>query len=347
MTRVRTLAGQLGFWLALGLIPTAAGVLVAGFVLESQPPAIPDAAASTGPTPELTSVALATLPPTPAPTRHPAARTEAASAVHDGSLYLFGGRGAGGGALESVAAFDAATWTHFPPMPEPRLGAAAVAMDDGTLLVFGGLDNDGAPTDSTFILDPGGAEWSAGPPMPYPQAFPAVARVDGRAYLFGGSNHDHGDGVLAFDTVAETWTVAAPMPISVSHAAAAVVDGAVYVFGGRTGEAGDPTAAAHRYDPDAMGWTRLADMPLVGAHQTATVVDGLVWVIGGTAEDDSPRYPRYPGVQSYQPETDAWTIAPDPVRPGLSWHAALPLRDGRIIVVADGYAALTVSTADE
>ncbi|MGH2427640.1 MAG: Kelch repeat-containing protein [Candidatus Limnocylindria bacterium] len=344
MTRVRTLAGQLTFWLALALIPAAAGALVVGFVLESQPPAMPDEATSTGATPTQISAAPPPTPPsTPRPTPHPAARSEAASATHDGRLHLFGGRGAGGQALASVVTFEGTTWTHLPPMPEAAFGAAAVALDDGTLLVFGGLDDDGDPTDSTLILEPGGAEWSTGPPMPHPQAFPAVARVDGRVFLFGGSNHDYGDGVLVFDAGDETWSSAVPMPISVSHAAAAVVDGVVFLFGGRPREEAEPTPEVYRYDPDAMSWARVADMPLTGNFQTATVVDGLVWVIGGTAEPAD----RYPGVQSYDPATDTWAVTSDRLVPGLSWHAALALRDGGIIVIAEGYGARTVSTAGQ
>jgi hypothetical protein len=100
----------------------------------------------------------------------PLARTEAATAVVGGRLYLFGGFIAGLETSSQVDVYDPAadTWTAGPPLPEPRAGGG-LAVAQGRLHYFGGFkpDRDTVCTDHWSLpLDKADGAWSRSWPPP-------------------------------------------------------------------------------------------------------------------------------------------------------------------------------------
>ena len=117
----------------------------------------------------------------------PAARTEAALAILNGTAYLTGGLGPDGAATDTVwtIGLDPATskLTTWQPLvdaakkeiklPAPRAGAAAIAVADG-IVVAGGRGPDGKATStvwkSTLDAKTGLGAFVAQPPLPHPIA---------------------------------------------------------------------------------------------------------------------------------------------------------------------------------
>lgn len=302
-------------WL-LAVAPLVAAVAIGAAVLTLFPGAAPETATTT-PSPE----PLATGSPTPAgrpratphapePTPHPATRRGMAWSVRDGTLYMVGGTSGAVGTSSrpttSTVAFDGMLWHELPPIPAPRTGAALGALSDGTLVLAGGRV-DGVTVDATLLLEPDAAEWAAGPPMPYPQAFAAYAVGGDRLYLFGGTEPGRSGGALAFDRATSTWTELAPMPSGVSRAAAVPHGDALYVTGG-LGDDGAPRADILRYDPAADAWVAFAPAPQAAASHAAVVVGERLWLLG----TGSFRAAGFGPIPVYDLATGAWTLVEDP-----------------------------------
>lgn len=115
-----------------------------------------------------------------------------ACAAYDGVgyIFVFGGYDSAGLRTANVSRYDIATntWsdTIVPDMPFPRNGAGAVLGADGRIYVIGG--SDGAPTNTTFILDPSSLTWSTGPTLAVARDhFASVLRDSGEIFVMGGS----------------------------------------------------------------------------------------------------------------------------------------------------------------
>ena len=69
--------------------------------------------------------------------RMPANRGYAASVVHDGKIYVMGGRVAGEGASASVITYDteADAWETAPALPEPGCDGCAATVDGHIFIV--------------------------------------------------------------------------------------------------------------------------------------------------------------------------------------------------------------------
>jgi hypothetical protein len=184
------------------------------------------------------------------PSPFPSARADAAAAVLDGALVLFGGEGPGETDLGDTwignvgvppggdAAPPGNSWTEVAlpdagTTPPARSGAAAATFGNSVVL-FGGRSN-GTPLGDTWIWN--GTTWTPGPIAgPPPRFHAAIASLaSGEVLLFGGD----GGGVELGDTWlwdGTTWTVqSVPGPSARSEAAAAPIGAAVILFGGTQG----------------------------------------------------------------------------------------------------------------
>ena len=333
---------RLPSWLVPVLVPVAAAVVIVAVLLNAFPGPTSDPGSGSAThgavvTPAPSGSAAPTAQATPAPTLHPAFGRRRAAASGDGLFYVVGGQ-AGTRQSRSAVVFDGLTWNDLPSLPEGRAGAGAAVLPGGRLAVFGG-EIDGLLTDSTLVLEPGADTWIPAVPMPYPQADMAVAALNGRAYLFGGSAIDHGTDVLVFDPSGTGWTVE-PMPFPLEDVAVAALGNSIYVVGAPPA-ADDvvPEAAAtalmFRVDPDAGVWTPLASPPIQPLVMAAA--GGRIWAIG------RPDLEHH-GVAFYEPETDAWTLTDQQLPPG---RATVVIPSGRILVViAAQSAGMTMTVID-
>ena len=177
-------------------------------------------------------------------------RTDAAWAVSDDHLYVFGGRQAGGVLLRSVEVFDPATgWSALPPMNRPRADARAVVLD-GDLYVLGGRDNGGA-LDDVEVYDTDENRWRSAPNLGEARIGHGVGVVGGQIFAVGGGGRSGGLLRTAERFRAGRWE---PYPAWIQPrpralAGSASVDEAVVLAGG-FGLAG-PVGTVDRYVPDA------------------------------------------------------------------------------------------------
>src|SRR5688572_21058142 len=134
---------------------TAAGFMV--LVVLATLSACSGDSAGDAPSPTAPSTAASGRPPALAWSRKadlPSPRSEVASAVLDGRIYVIAGFDAAGNGTTTVEVYDplADAWQRRTDLPEARDHAMAAA-HGGRLYVFGGGGRGGA-TSSVFALDP-------------------------------------------------------------------------------------------------------------------------------------------------------------------------------------------------
>jgi hypothetical protein len=188
------------------------------------------------------------------------------------TVYFFGGRGADGGAVESVWAYvlGSRTWIARAPMPTARFYAGAVACG-GFIYVIGGRDNTTSFEQSDRLqrvverYDPARDEWTSLPPVTaaafdgtYPNFFAAVR---GRIYAISTLRtsrsttlYESADGV--------TWTEH-PLRIAVGTEPTLMTDGDdLLLMNGISEYLGhglyriDPVSKRAQYDAPAYPWLR-------------------------------------------------------------------------------------------
>ncbi len=186
----------------------------------------------------------------PMPTR----RSAGVAIVHDGLVYVAGGRPPRG---HDFAVYDPAadTWETLPDLPSQRnhIGGAAI---DGRIHVIGGRLEGGFRSDQTAaheVFDPATREWSVAAPMLRPRSGINVVLADGCMHAWGGESgagmfpdHDY------YDPRSDTWTKLADMQLPVHGVTgSAFVDGLIHAPGGGT-EVGGSSGSLHNqvYRPD-------------------------------------------------------------------------------------------------
>jgi hypothetical protein len=191
----------------------------------------------------------------------PSPRAEAAAAVLENRIVLFGGiePSADGGPPGPV---DDGTWTwdgnaneswiQIAPSRSPgaRSGAAMAALH-GSVVLFGGMAG-GTPLGDTWTWD--GSTWTQQQvPGPSARYHAAMASLDGRVVLFGGNDgsNDLGDTWL-WDGA--SWTQASgpgSPPAARSGAACGTVGNTLILFGGTA----NGTPLGDTWTWDGQGWT--------------------------------------------------------------------------------------------
>lgn len=127
----------------------------------------------------------ATLAPIPTPREH------AAGLVHDGRLWVLGGRRCGTDSnVAAVEIYDPGsdTWSAGPALPSPRGGFGASVLD-GVIYAVGGETSEMVPAlDTVDALDLSTMTWSAAPPVPTRRHGHDVVTAGGRIWVVGGAD---------------------------------------------------------------------------------------------------------------------------------------------------------------
>lgn len=220
----------------------------------------------------------------------------AASVVHGGAIYSFGGVEYD----DEETYLSGAVYRFEPGMTDP---AYIGDLPEGAALVGG---TAGAIGETLYLA---GGQW---------------ADDDG----FGLREH-----LLAYTPGTDAWEavpVPAPAPgeawVALASIASAVVDGRWYLFGGQTGEYAPPAGQVSVFDPADRTWRRLPPMPTPRAGAAALAVDGKIWVIGGIIDGNEPS----DAVEVFDPVSNAWES-----RPRLRYERFQPavgLLGGKIVV---------------
>jgi len=194
---------------------------------------------------------------------------------------------------------------------------------DGKIYLFGGYEYTGVEADcrrassKVLVYDPEKKSWDTNrTPMPTARAYMAIAVVDEKVYLFGGSSGHptklRYDIVEVYDPQTDTWdTSRAPMPTIRFECKACVYKGRIFVIGGKD-ENSQALGAVELYDPESDTWEVKAPMPTPRGTLALELMDGKIIAIGG----NSSAYPFYPDISTivftfsviefYNIETNEW-----------------------------------------
>ena len=128
-----------------------------------------------------------------------------------------------------------------------------------------------------------GGDWVKKTPLPSPRNETALASLDGRIYVLGGSVRGQGQPFNEeYDPATDRWRSRAPMPRGLDHLGVAVLGGRIHTIGGfqRSVHAG-AVESVFAYDPASDAWQALASLKAPRGSVGVTVLDGRIHAIGG------------------------------------------------------------------
>lgn len=186
--------------------------------------------------------------------RMPTKRSAGAAVIHEGKIYVVGGRPPRG---HDFAVYDprANSWETLPDLPSQRNHIAAQVID-GKIHVFGGRLGGGFMSDKTAaheVYDPGTRQWTAAAPMLKPRSGINSAVAYGCVHVWGGEEEagvfpDHD----IYNPRRDSWSKLPNMPIPVHGVTGATfAKGLIYVTGGGTEVGGNSGSLLNQvYRPD-------------------------------------------------------------------------------------------------
>ncbi|MCR9143969.1 MAG: DUF6519 domain-containing protein [bacterium] len=191
--------------------------------------------------------------------------------------------------------------------------------------------------DSSRAINAGGqyAAWTPLASMTIARQRPAVAVLNGRIYVAGGSRGGAGGGGRTeheeYDPLTNLWRNRAALPAANGQLASAVYRDRMYVFGGSTWSGSTLTGVTDTtrvYDPTTDAWTSLAALPTPRSNGSAVAVDGRIYVIGGDSNPSS-------GValsanEAFDPDANAWSVRAD--MPTARTNSAVAVLNDRVYV---------------
>ena len=251
-------------------------------------------------------------------TKMPTPRSETASVLLDGKIYVIGGLDKSDKPLDIVEVYDVKKdkWSSAAALPIPLDHSGADVFNQKIYLV-GGKGIDSHTSNRVFIYDPSVDEWEEGRQMPTARYAHTVDFINGILYAIGGKNKElmgYARETLgtneAYNPTTNSWTTRAPMPTLRHHAASAVVDGELYVIGGRN------TNFLQRvylddneiYHPKTNTWQKIEPMPTKRSASDTVVVDGRIHVFGGEICDEGGMSNKvFNNHEVYNTKLDEWT----------------------------------------
>ncbi len=223
------------------------------------------------------------------------ARTGLAAVTVGQQIYVLGGNGDDGVALNSVEVWSPGAkrrggWSVLAKgMPTARTNLVAATDQAGRIYAIGGFDRNGMIVNNVERYDPGTGAWETLIPMATPRsalvAHNSTASGRLRIYAIGGSG---GSSVNeAYDPELGTWTPASPMPTGrFGLGAARTPDGRIFAIGGHSGTGTIGTNEVYIktvevYDPKANTWTTVTPLNRGREGVAAAAANGRIYAIGG------------------------------------------------------------------
>ncbi len=155
-----------------------------------------------------------------------------------------------------------------------------------------------------------GDTWAMRTPMPTNRISFAVATINNKIYVIGGTTGGTGGGtVLAtveeYDPMIDTWATKASMPTARSASASVSLNGKIYVIGGRIGNT--YVANVEEYDPATDTWAVKTPMPTARANFAAASANGKISAMGGMIDVSATGTAV---IEEYDPASDTWIAKP-------------------------------------
>ncbi|WP_420628681.1 Kelch repeat-containing protein [Candidatus Leptofilum sp.] len=240
------------------------------------------------------------------------------------NLYLIGGEGEEG-VTNDVSILDTSELVWRPGAPKPTAVSDITGAElFGEIYVPGGRLPDGQPTNIVEVYSPANDSWRVTTPLPTAVSGGLTLSDGSFIYLFGGWD---GQNYLAdayrFDPANSSWQILPTMPTARAFVAGGVIKGQLYVVGGYDGER--PLTACAYFDPATPSdegseidgrWHTCADTLLPRAGASAAGLFNKLYLFGGGAFGEEP----IPYSESYNPDTDQWSVVNTPQLTDLpSW----------------------------
>src|SRR5688500_8491593 len=186
----------------------------------------------------------------------PTARSSGVAVVHDGKIYVAGGRLPRG---SDFAVYDPAadTWEVLPDLPTQRNHFTGAAIN-GRIHYVGGRQGNGLSplmTTAHEVFDPQTRTWTTAAPMLRPSSGMNGVMARGLFHIWGGEgpagmfpDHDY------YDPQTNTWTELPDMPMPVHGiVGSAFVDGLIWATGGGTHIGGSSGSTLNQVYRPAVG----------------------------------------------------------------------------------------------
>ncbi|MFC1766226.1 kelch repeat-containing protein, partial [Planctomycetota bacterium] len=216
-------------------------------------------------------------------TNMPTPRNNAATAIWNDKIYVFGGLRSFSQAqsLNRTEVYDPKTdaWTEAAPMPRGVWGHSANVVDDKIYVIGGGSAEKAEQIHQVY--DPQTDTWTNAPPLPMAVRNFGASVLRGRIYVVGGwlngSSVPYSD-TWVYDPILDTWTASAPLP-EPRIPSMSMVNGRMYAIGGSPrGHNIQATATVYEL---TLGYDLTGD-GVVDAQDMSILVD--YW------HTDNPRY---------------------------------------------------------
>ena len=188
---------------------------------------------------------------------------------------------------------------------------------------------------SATAAEPAGS-WEMKAPMPAALNEVALAYVEGKVHVLGGSVLGFtGPYHLEYDPAADTWCALSPLPRALDHIGAAALNGKIYAIGGFVGGGvhRDGQNTAFEYDPKLDTWRILRPMKAGRGSVAVVALGDRIHSIGGRAPDGTTVATH----EAYDPATNTWKdLAP---LPKARDHMAAAVMDGKIHVAGGRFSS--------
>ena len=227
-------------------------------------------------------------------------------------LAAFAGCGGGEPDAQEAASLSTGRWGH-----------TATLLEDGRVLVVGGQESPSGKLATAEIYDPAADSWSSAGNMSVErgQGLSATRLSDGRVLVTGDSDESIAE---IYDPSNGQWSQAGIMTEPRNAATSTLMgDGRVLVTGGgdATKAGQDPFDSAEIFDPATGEWTAVESMQNENyAHGAVLLQDGRIMVAGGSL------------TEIYDPATDTWAAAGEPLRERTGGYPVILLNDGKVLV---------------
>lgn len=155
-------------------------------------------------------------------------------------------------------------------------------------------------------------EWIPKADLPESRSGTAVAQVNGKIYVFGGTSNGSAtlegqktNTTYEYNPSSDKWTRKRDMPSIRSAATASVVNEKIYVIGGYYNDVNNKiirTNTVDIYDPNSDTWSSAPPMPTARSWASSVTLDNKIYVVGGTDNTGAKSF----DVKCFDTATNTW-----------------------------------------
>lgn len=214
----------------------------------------------------------------------PTARTYCVAAYLDKHIYVVGGCGMDGKAMNiaEVYSITKKEWEKLPPAPHKRAGCENPVCLEQKVIFVGGTDENQKPLAEIDVFNTATKTWESFPPLPSGGRIKPVVKLIGRRlFVIAGANEDRkgeSDGhYLDLDKL--EWVDIPPMKEGRYTPAGHVYANKLYVIGGRTEM--KPVDGCEILDLETLQWEPMAMLPKSAVFYSVVGLNADIFVIGG------------------------------------------------------------------